>query len=170
MDNSENSINLLDRKVHKSESGRTICTSLLTNPTDTHQYLHATSCHWSIYKRSIPSGQAVRIKCICSDEEDLQKKLNDLESWLIDRGYRTEVVRPEIRKMNSIDRNVLLENRPKHEEDSVTLTCTFPSALHVIFDILKSAHSHIEKYPLLKSVLPKPPRVAFHNPKSLRDN
>ena len=113
MVNSENSINLLDGKVYKSESGRTLCTSLFTNPTDTHQCLHATSCHQSIYKRSIPSEQAVRIKCICSDEEDLQKKLNDLESWLIDRGYRTEVVRPKIRKVNSIDCNDLLEKRPK---------------------------------------------------------
>ena len=100
----------------------------------------------------------------------MQQKLNDLAFWLIDRGYRTEVVRSEIQKVNSIDRNVLLEKRPKHEEDSVTLICTFHSALHVIFGILKSAHSHIEKYPLLKSVLPKPPWAAFRNPKSLRDN
>ena len=42
-------------------------------------------------------------------------------------------------------------------------------ALHVIFDISKSAHRHIEKLSLLKLVLPKPPRVAFHNPKSLRE-
>ena len=103
----------------------------------------------------------------CSDEEDLQQKLNDLESWLIDRGYITEVVRLEIQKVNSIDRNVLLEKRPKHQEDSVTLILTFHSALHVIFDILKSAHGHIEKSPLLKSVLPKLSRVAFRNPKSL---
>ena len=46
---------------------------------------------------------------------------------------------------------------------------TFHPALHVIFDILKSADRHIEKSPLLKSVLPKPPRVAFCNPKFLRD-
>ena len=71
--------------------------------------------------------------------------------------------------MNSIDRNVLLEKRPKHQEGSVTLILTFHPTLHVIFDILKSAHRHIEKSPLLKSVLPKPPRVAFCNPKFLRD-
>ena len=41
--------------------------------------------------------------------------------------------------------------------------------MHVIFHILKSARHQIEKLPLLKSVLPKPLRVAFRNPKSLRD-
>ena len=45
----------------------------------------------------------------------------------------------------------------------------FHSALYVIFDILKSAHLHIEKLLLLKSVLPQPPRFAFCNPKSLRN-
>ena len=58
---------------------------------------------------------------------------------------------------------------PKHQEDSVTLILTFHPALHVIFDILKSSHRHIAKSPLLKSVLPKPSRVVFCNPKSLRD-
>ena len=71
--------------------------------------------------------------------------------------------------MNAIDRNVLLEKRPKHQEDSVTLILTFHPALHVIFDILKSAHCHIAKSSLLKSVLPKPPHVIFRNPKSHRD-
>ena len=35
----------------------------------TYIYIYATSFHRSIYKRSIPYGQAVRIKRICSDEE-----------------------------------------------------------------------------------------------------
>ena len=121
MNYSKNSLNFLDVKVSKSESRNTLCTSLFTKSTDTHQYLHATSCHRPILKRSIAYGQAVRVKRICSDEEDLQQKLNDLESWLIDRGYRAEFVIPEIRKVNSIDRNVLLEKRPNHQEDSVTL-------------------------------------------------
>ena len=72
--------------------------------------------------------------------------------------------------MNSIDRNDLHEKRPKHQEDIVTLILTFHLALHVIFDILNSAHHHIAKSPLSKSVLPKPPRVVFRNPKSLCDN
>ena len=73
MNYSKNSLNFLDVKVSKSESRNTLCTSLFTKPTDTHQFLRATSCHWPIYTRSIPHGQAVRIKRICSDEEDYNK-------------------------------------------------------------------------------------------------
>ena len=63
----------------------------------------------------------------------------------------------------------MLKKLPKHQEDSVTLILIFYPALKVIFDILKSAHRRIEKLHLLKSVLPKLPRVLFRNPKPLRD-
>ena len=38
-----------------------------------------------------------------------------------------------------------------------------------MFNVSKSAHCFIEKSPALKAVLPKPPRVALCNPKTLRD-
>ena len=38
-----------------------------------------------------------------------------------------------------------------------------------MFNVLKSANCFIEKLQALKAVLPKPPRVAFRNPKTLRD-
>ena len=81
----------------------------------------------------------------------IYNKLNYLESWLIDRGYRGEVVRPEIQKVNSIDCSVVLEKDPKHLEGSVTLILTFHQVLHVIFGILKSAYHHID-FPFQKIV------------------
>ena len=38
-----------------------------------------------------------------------------------------------------------------------------------MFNVLKSAHCFIEKSLALKAVLPKPPRVALRNLKTLRD-
>ena len=60
-------------------------------------------------------------------------------------------------------------SKPKHQENSTTLVLTFHPALNIVFNVLKSAHRFIEKSPTLKAVLPKPPRVAFRNPKTLRD-
>ena len=89
-------------------------TNLYAKPTDAHQYLHTQSCHCAIYKKSILYSQAVRMKRIYSEEEDLQHKLGDLESWLVsNKGYRAESVRREIQRENSISRQVLLEKRPK---------------------------------------------------------
>ena len=134
-----------------------------------HQYLHATLCQRSVYKKSIPYGQAIQMKRICSNEVDLQRKLVDLGSRLTDRGYKSEIIRPKIEKVNSIDRNSLLKKCPKHQEDSITLILTFHPVQHIAFDVLKRTHRSVQKSPLLKVVLPKLPRVAFRNPKTLRD-
>ena len=143
--------------------------SLYTKPTDTHQYLHATSCHRAVYKNSIAYGQAIRLKRICSDENDLQRNLVSLESWLVNRGYRAEKVRLKIKNINLMDRGNLLIKKPKHQENSITLVLTFHPALNIEVNVLKPAHRFIEKSPELKVVLPKPPRVAFRNPKTLRN-
>ena len=104
MEYSEKQINFLDVLVTKSDSGEKVCSSLYTKPTDTHQYLHATSYHRAVYKNWIAYGQAIRLKRICSDKNNLQQKLVSLESWLVNRGCRAEKVRLKIQKINSIDR------------------------------------------------------------------
>ena len=45
----------------------------------------------------------------------------------------------------------------------------FHPALHIVFYVLKRALRHAQKSPTLKAVLPKTSRVAFRNPKTLRD-
>ena len=93
----------------------------------------------------------------------------DLESWLTNRRHESEIIRPEIQKVNLIDRNNLPKERPKYQGDSITLVLTFHIALHIVFDVLKRVHQHVQKSPMLKVALPKPPRAAFRNPKTLRD-
>ena len=145
-----------------------LITSLFTKSTDKHQHLHVTSCHKSVYKKSIRYGQIIRIKRVCSIEVGLQRKLLDLESWLIDRGYKCEIIRLEIQKVNFI--NSHLKKCSKHQEDSITLVLAFHSALHIVFDVLKQTHRHEQNSTLLKVVLPKPARIAFLIPHSvLRD-
>ena len=73
-------INFVDELVSKNDNESNLVTSLFTKSTDSRQYLHTTSCHRSIYKNSIPYGQVIGMKWICSNEVDLQRKLLDLES------------------------------------------------------------------------------------------
>ena len=110
MEYSQKQINFLDVLISKNGNASSVVTSLFAKSTDSHQYLHATSCHRSIYKTSIPYGPAIRMNWICSNEVDLQQKLSDLESWSTDRGYKSETIRPEIHKVSLIDRSNLLKN------------------------------------------------------------
>ena len=168
MDYSLRKIDFLDVTVTKSDNGK-LETNLYSKPTDTHQFLHATSCHQAACKNGIPYSQAIRLKRICSVETELIENLNNLEQWLVDRGYQRYKVKKEISRVNDIDRMNLLVKKEKNKDNTVTLTLTFHPALHSVVNILKRAHRHILKSPILSQVLPKPPRVAYRNPKTLKD-
>ena len=55
--------------VTEMKVGSKLETDLYCKPTDTHQCLHAKSCHHDMYKGSIAYGQVVRFNTICSTEE-----------------------------------------------------------------------------------------------------
>ena len=68
---SQKEINCLDVLISKNDNKSSLVTSSFTKSNDSHQYLHAKSCHRPIYKKSIPYGEAIRMKWICSNEVDL---------------------------------------------------------------------------------------------------
>ena len=67
------------------------------------------------------------------------------------------------------DRNSVRKKHPKYQEDSITVALSFHLELYIVFDVLIRAHEHAQKSPILKAVLPKPPRVSLRNPKPLCD-
>ena len=60
---SDHEIEFLDVKV-LNESG-VLETDVFIKPTDSHQYLHHSSCHPGACKKSIPFAQAMRLRRIC---------------------------------------------------------------------------------------------------------
>ena len=85
------SINFLDVTV--SLVGGNITTDLYVKPTDSHQYLPSSSCHPYHCKKGIPYSQALRLNRICSDLFSFDRRCNDLEKSLIERGYSEREVR-----------------------------------------------------------------------------
>ena len=88
---------------------RQIETDLHIKPTDTHQFLDSTSCHPYHCKKSIPYSPAPRYNRICSDNENFDQRCNNLEKWLMQRGYSERMVRMQILKTSSESRDSLLE-------------------------------------------------------------
>ena len=74
---------ILDVSVRKKNNQ--LVTDLYIKPTDTHQYLHASSCHVYHSKKSIPYSQALRLNRICSENSFDDKRCNELEVWLRER-------------------------------------------------------------------------------------
>ena len=91
---SKTSINFLDVTVSLIEG--VIETDLYVKPTDSHQYLQSSSCHPFHCKEGIPYSQALRLNHICSETNFFDKRCNDLERFLLERGYSSKLVQKEI--------------------------------------------------------------------------
>ena len=62
-----------------------------------HQYLHYTSSHPHLTKRSIVYSQALRVSWICSFEEDFKRHRKLM--WFLNRGYPKRLIDAEVEKV-----------------------------------------------------------------------
>ena len=86
-----------------------LMTDLFVKPTDTHQFLDASSSH--PYHCKIPYSQALRLNRICSDSESFDKHCNDLEGWLMERGYNGKMIRKQILRAREHSRKTFLKEK-----------------------------------------------------------
>ena len=107
-DYSREEIHFLDLSVRKTNNQ--LITDLYIKPTDTHRYLHGSSCHVYHFEKSIPYSQALHLNRICSENSSYNKHCNDLEVWLREWGYSDKLVRQQILKDRTHKRNDLLIN------------------------------------------------------------
>lgn len=66
--------------------------------TNTHQYLHTNSSHPKHCKTAIPYSLALRICRLCSEDENMHKRLTDLKQHLRSRGYADQLLEAEIQR------------------------------------------------------------------------
>ena len=163
MDYSFETINFLDVQV--SKKNLTLETDLYCKDTDRQQYLHAKSCHRYVYKKYTPFGQAIRLRRIISDDIVLDDRLKE-QTWYTNRGYNSEKVRPDIKRVKTMNRTDLISKYEKEIDNRITLVLTYHPALTKVYETLQKAHIHRLKSQCLTTILPSPPRLAFRNAKT----
>ena len=132
---SKETIHFLDVQVIKKDDR--IVTDLYTKPTDTYQLLHHSSCHPSHTKRGIPYGQALRLRRICSEEGYFAKRLGELETYLLERGYSKGEIDSQVNRVKGLDRRDLLGRSQNHNDDSrIPLVLTYYPAFFKVHEIL----------------------------------
>ena len=124
---SQISINFLDVTV--SLTGGKTTTDLYVKAADSHQYLHSSSCHPYHCKKRIPYSQALRLNRICSDPISFDRRCNDLEKWLIERGYSEREVRKQILRARGFSRDSLLDRENTREEQNKITFIQFSTML-----------------------------------------
>ena len=123
---STKSIAFLDTLIYIDEK-RYLQTTLYTKPTDTHNCLHSKSSHPRHLKDSLPYSQALRLRRICSQNNEIDIPCEKLKQQFVKRGYNLEEVQNQINKAVTLKREDTLK-LTKHDKNN---TNRYPSLLHL---------------------------------------
>ena len=164
---SKTSINFLDDFVSLIEG--VIETDLCRKPTDNHQCLQSSSCHPFHCKKGIPFSQALRLNRICSETNSFDKRCNDLESFLLERGCISKLVRKEIFRGGKTPRNELPDKETSQGNDNkLTYNVTYYPLLRHLKSQLKELRVILACDEDHKKAFPEVPIIGFKNNKNLK--
>ena len=166
---SKTQINFLDVTVYL-ENGK-IKAELYVKRKDTHQYLHSSSCHLYHCKKGIPYSQTLRLIRICSDSTSFDRRCNDLERWLLERGYIEKEVRKQVLRGRAFCRDDLLNReRTLQEKTKVTFNLTYYPVFKDVRKILKEFQLLLTPDQAQKKFFSEVSIIGFKNAKSLKDH
>ena len=164
------SVNMLDTTLTVTDV--TVSSSLYTKPTDTHAYVRFDSSHPESCVQSIPYSQFLRVRRICSKDDEYRKLSFKLAAHFIGRGYPRNIVLESRLKVQQRNRDDLLfginEKQPKKER--ITFPITFHQKNNEVVKIIKRNFSVLENNPETQSIFKdKFPMIAFKKDKILKD-
>ena len=105
---SHSQIDFLDRTVKINDS-RQLYTTLYEKPTDTHLYLHYTSSHHNPCKTKGPYGQVLRLRRICTCDDDSHINAEKLVGYYLKRGCLEKALRKHYKRAARYTQDDLLE-------------------------------------------------------------
>ncbi|KAJ8039742.1 hypothetical protein HOLleu_13841 [Holothuria leucospilota] len=158
-------VNFLDVSI-SVDTGGTITADLYVKPTDTHQYLLASSCHPNHTKRSIPYSQALRILRICSNLETARLRCSELADSLVKRGYNRNKVNSQIERAITNFSNPT-SMRESYSTRPVFFNVQFHPSLPDIRGILQRYMPLLHQSDTMKTAVPTLPIISFSQPPNL---
>ena len=88
-------------------------------------------------QKGIPHSQALRLNRICSDPNSFDRRCNDLEKWLIEKGYGKREVRKQILRTRGFSRDSLLDREnTRKEQNKITFNLTYYSVFQNVKNVL----------------------------------
>ena len=97
---------------------------------------NAKSAHPLSLKKSIPYSQTLRIKRVCSSFDEYKKHSNDLVKRFVEKGYKENIIRNQIRKEDNLERSTKLNKTNAVRKNVITLSVTYSPTLPNIREII----------------------------------
>ena len=164
---SPSKINFLDVTVLLHNNN--ITTDLHVKSIDTHQYLLSSSCHPNHIKKSIPYSLALRIRRICSTDDNFKQRTNELLEFLCQRGHKRDYVKTQINKAFNVPRKNTLYYQHKKSNDRTVFVTTYNPSLPNFNNIIKKYYPILTASDRCKNAFRDPPLLAYRRPRNLRD-
>ena len=165
---SDKEIAFLDTIVYITEDGK-LKTKLYTKPTDRQNFLHRKSAHPNSLLRSIPFGQALRIKRICSDLEDYQMGVTTLKSSFLKRGYTEKEIDEQLKKADEMPRENTLSKSVKKDNEKIMFITTYNKTNPDFNKIIKKHWHLLQLDPELGKCFTDEPIFAYRRNKTLKN-
>ena len=131
-----------------------VATSIHYKEMDNHSYLNFKSSHPFKCKASIPTSQFLRLRKICSEDDDFDEAATTMESFFVTRGYPAQLVQEGRRKAALTPRAQLLAGGSPNQ----TGTNRVPMVT-----------TYHPKNDSTKVIFSQPPLKAYRRAKNLRD-
>ena len=163
------SVSFLDILI--SINGDRLVTSVFYKPTDSHSYLLYSSSHPNHTKRSIPFSQFLRLRRLCSEDEDFHTKSLEMRDFFVQRGYPTSLLDTAFSKASQIPRSETLTNPVTNvtENNQIPLVLTFHPFNFKVRDIIRKNFHILKNDPETSSIFSNNPLVSFRHSKNIRE-
>ena len=161
------SVPFLDTSV--SVDGEKQRTDLFSKPTDAHLYLRKDSCHPPACTKGLIKGELLRARRICSTNDGFEKAATALKGYFVERGFNTADIDKTFKEITSLDRNEVLQYKPKKKNDRVPFVITFHPRLRKLGSVLHKYFYLLQTNERLKRAFPESPMVAFRRLHNLKD-
>lgn len=123
-------------------------------PTDSHLYLNAKSSHPHSQIFGIAKELALRLRKICSDDEDFQKKKKECCQYLIDCGHDRKHVLKVLNEISNVTRQERRQSKRKAKSNHCVFISKFNPRLPNIYQIVKK-HSTVDNDGRPRRILPE---------------
>ena len=115
-------------------------TDLFVKLTVTHQFLDPSFSHPYHWKKGIPYSQVLRLNRICSDNS-FDKRCNNLEGWLMERGYNGKIISKQTLRGQEHSRKDLLESKKTEPSElKLMFNFTYYPVFENVRNILQEIH------------------------------
>ena len=163
---SETSVTFLDVLV--SVNGNCLSTTVHYKPTDSHSYLLYSSSHPKHTLNSIPYSQLLRVRRLCSDDDDFAVKCAEMREFFIRRNYPAHIVDRAILKVSNISRTTALTPRVRTSNERIPFTVTYHPINNSIKPIVNRNFSILQSDTRTSAIFPDRPLFSFKRDRNLR--